>query len=412
MEQEKLTALDLTLIVGCKLNCHYCPQNILIENYFKDNPKRQRMLKFDDFKIILDKVERGSTIGFVGLAEVFLNPACADMIVYADKMGYKISLYTTLVGMTMEDLEKIRGIQFDRLVLHIPDAEYNSKFDVTNEYVEILRRFHQYFPIDFYSCHGSVHPAIIDIIDKEKYSKLEPQNRAGNLDMEEFERFDWKGKISCYRVWSAAAWSVSFMPELLPDGTVLYCCQDYGLKHQLGNLINQSWKEICNGKEYKRVIDGFSDDTVDTLCRQCGCASPIDKLPTMQLKQAILKYKESIHKEKLNYHQQIVAELATAETVCVFGLGKLFREHFYQEYWDEALGVTIFSDNDVNWQGQSIKGIPCVEPTSLTGYQNLVVILFIRNDCNAITQQLKRIGVDHILRIEQVLDACNTLKGR
>lgn len=409
MIQNKLPALDLTLIVGCKLNCDYCPQDKLIARYYGEKKNRQRKLSFDYFKRALEKVEQGATIGFAGLAEPFLNDECSDMIVYAYKKGYKISLYTTLVGMKRADLEKIKNVKFDRLVVHIPDAEGKSKFDMDDEYLYILEQFHLYFDIDFYSCHGSIHPLIGDIVDRKKCPNFKPQNRAGNLQKEEFADINWKGRITCYRAWSSAAWSVTFTPEMLPDGTLLFCCQDYGLKHQIGNLVYQTWEEIQASNEFQKVEAGFQDDTIDTLCRKCSCARKIERLPTMQLQKAIQEQRKKDTNILKVEQGDLIDRFAKADNVCVFGLGKLFREHFFQEYWAEGLGVSFFSDNDEKLWGTKINGISCLKPEEMTNYSDLLVVLFVKQFCHEIIEQLNSLGVYNIITISEVLDICNVL---
>lgn len=126
----KLHALELPLTIGCRLDCLYCPQKLLLNKYYNADKNRKSILSFDDFKKALDKVERNSSISFAGMSEPFHNPHCADMIVYAYQQGYKISLFTTLVDMTMEDYQKIKDIPFDSFVLHIPDEE--QPFQVFN----------------------------------------------------------------------------------------------------------------------------------------------------------------------------------------------------------------------------------------------------------------------------------------
>lgn len=85
----------------------------MISRYFENDPTRNAQLKFEDFKKALEQVKEGAEISFCGMSEPFHNRECADMIVYACNQGYKIALLTTLVGMTMEDYQKIKGIKFD-----------------------------------------------------------------------------------------------------------------------------------------------------------------------------------------------------------------------------------------------------------------------------------------------------------
>ena len=57
---------------------------------------------------------------------------------------------------------------------------------------------------------------------------------------------------------------------LLPNGDITLCCMDYGNKHVLGNLINDSVKEIEKSEESKLIKDGLlKKESHDILCRTC-----------------------------------------------------------------------------------------------------------------------------------------------
>ena len=157
----KLDSIELTLAMGCPLNCHYCPQELLLNRYFENDQHRCHMMSFDTFKTILTRVKKGGSVCFSGMCEPFLNPQCVDMILYAYQQGFKILLFTTLVGLQKDGVEKLKGIEFDGITLHIPDKENNSKFIVNDEYLEILKLFQDNFNISSYSCHGTIHPLSI-----------------------------------------------------------------------------------------------------------------------------------------------------------------------------------------------------------------------------------------------------------
>ena len=60
---------------------------------------------------------------------------------------------------------------------------------------------------------------------------------------------------------------------LLPDGTVVLCCMDYGLKHILGNILTDTFEEIMDGEEMRKVKEGMNgNETLDILCRNCSYA--------------------------------------------------------------------------------------------------------------------------------------------
>ena len=69
----------------------------------------------------------------------------------------------------------------------------------------------------------------------------ELQKRRGNLGC----KFDMRSNI------------------LLPNGDVLVCANDYGMKHVLGNLIASDYESLFLGEEFKKLKNGQKDDSLD-----------------------------------------------------------------------------------------------------------------------------------------------------
>lgn len=243
----KLNSVEVTLQIGCILNCRYCPQKALISTYFKQDVNRTRQMSMDTFRRVLSQVKRGGTIVFSGMCEGFLNPECAKMIRLAYDEGYRINLLTTLMGFHEEYFSILEGVKFDAITLHIPDEENNAKFEITEEYLSNLKQFQKMFPISGYSCHGTIHSQVKDLIDGNcmLLSEKTINNRAGNI--EEGAAVKPKGKLTCL-VGFAGNYG-NWTPEVLPDGTLVLCCMDYGMKHVLGNLNSQTAGGILHGEE-------------------------------------------------------------------------------------------------------------------------------------------------------------------
>lgn len=269
--------LEITTRIGCSVNCVYCPQKLLVSRYC-DTAEGKPVVEMtlETFKACIDKTPAETRIDFSGMAEPWLNRACTEMVQYAAQKGHPIAVYTTLVGMTKEDFDALREIPMEEFVLHIPDDKSNSHINVTPEYIALLERAiheeHDGKPIvTGYSCHAGIHPAILAAIPKDGKLITELHDRAGNVgDSEYVEHAHPKGQVVCINCEAGINHNV-----LLPDGRVVLCCMDYGMKHVLGNLLHQSWDEIHESEEALRVIAGLSDDTADTLCRSCVNAKNI-----------------------------------------------------------------------------------------------------------------------------------------
>lgn len=394
----KLDSIELTLAMGCPLNCHYCPQELLLNRYFENDQHRCHMMSFDTFKTILTRVKKGGSVCFSGMCEPFLNPQCVDMILYAYQQGFKILLFTTLVGLQKDGVEKLKGIEFDGITLHIPDKENNSKFIVNDEYLEILKLFQDNFNISSYSCHGTIHPLIEPYINKHILLADQMFNRAENLEYD-LQKYEPKGEIICMvgPIGSSDCWT----PEVLPDGTLTLCCMDYGMKHVLGNIVNSTVEEIFNGKEYQTFQQGMKQDSIDILCRKCIMAKEIKDTPAYHFKNIKQNYNAG-KTDDINQNQiDIIKLFETADQICVFGLGKLFWNKFFNHKWNEVLGQSYYSDNDSEFWGKEICGVPCIPPDQLTQFSNPVIIICAKDD-RSIRDQLFKMGIQNVINISQL----------
>jgi organic radical activating enzyme len=241
--KDSLKGLEITTTIlekGCPVNCSFCPQGLISSTY-----KGQTHLSLDEFKTVIDKLSTDVEIIFAGFAEPFLNKSCADMIVYADSKGFKVSLFTTGNGMTLEDVDKIKGITFatgsnSGFVLHLPDKEGYSKQPLTDNQMDVYKAIsNNFLDKDFFS---SVSMADVT----EKLRKIFPDtyiqemySRAGNMELEKLFR-PQLSKLNYKSTEPKIVDSTCNFENrnvLLPNGDVVLCCQDYGLKHVLGNLF-------------------------------------------------------------------------------------------------------------------------------------------------------------------------------
>lgn len=272
--------IEITTVIGCKINCKFCPQKLLIRKYFKDNPKRDSVMTMDTFLKCLLHLPKGCNLQFCGMAEPFLNPLCADMIDEVYQWGGNIELYTTLVGLSYEKLRKIWNIPIDFVNVHVADLDNYAKIPITEEYFELFEKVIMHKRADGSSfvnlcnAQSEPHPRIKELCLREGIDiSTVLHDRAGNLDAPDLIRKQNRsGILSCTLCGQDLNHNV-----LLPDGTLLLCCMDYGMKHELGNLIEQTYEEIMNGEVMRKIKQGLSGTKeADILCRKCSNATRLD----------------------------------------------------------------------------------------------------------------------------------------
>ena len=69
----KLSGAEFTLAIGCRLNCHYCPQDKLIRRYTDLYEKKELSMKFETFTKCLENIKQGGGVAFTGMVEPFHN---------------------------------------------------------------------------------------------------------------------------------------------------------------------------------------------------------------------------------------------------------------------------------------------------------------------------------------------------
>ena len=206
--------LEITTKIGCSVNClKYCPQEVLLSKY--DGP---RAMSLDAFKEIIRTVPKTVEITFSGFCEPFLNPDTAEMIVHAYEEGHGVQLFTTLVGCTYDDYERIKNVEFSRILLHLPDANGVAKIPITREYCELLPIF-----LKRWQCQT------VAMNERFPTNRREDHARTG-LPFKPYP-------ISCDKLCER-------QHVVLPNGNVYQCCYDFGLNDPVGNLLEDSYQHL------------------------------------------------------------------------------------------------------------------------------------------------------------------------
>ncbi len=265
--------MEITTVVGCKINCTFCPQKTFLTAY--DSPKRK--LSLDDFKLAIDKMPDEVIIIFAGYSEPFLNDDCTKMILYAHQKGHPICVFTTAVGITLEDVELIKDIPYSAyphggFTIHLPDARRVAKINVTPEYLQVLEAL-KAAEIQNFSVMSmdTIHPDVEPIFPQSSVPVPKMNSRAGNLENEGVsEKYTittaYDGPVICGRD------EYIYNNVMLPNGDIVLCCQDYHMDHILGNIYEQSFAEVLPDPLHSYE-----------LCRTCIYAIKLPKnFPTFE----------------------------------------------------------------------------------------------------------------------------------
>jgi len=267
--------MAITTVIGCANACCYCPQQVLAQQYNKMDNAPRHVLRFEDFKTCLERIPRDVLINFSGMAEPWLNPDCTEMLLYAHERGFGLLVYTTAVGMDLAEIPAIEQVPFKRFVVHLPDAERRSRIPTDDAHIAKLRRLEEsrIKRLELRAI-GRTYPKIKAGLRKQvrEFGLL---SRAGNLANYRAigipprkDHFDpskkMRGKIRCSRMTGGRL----NRNVLLPNGDVLLCCMDYGMKHTIGNLLTDTYADLFRSPAYLKVTEGLAHGA-DILCRSC-----------------------------------------------------------------------------------------------------------------------------------------------
>lgn len=271
---EKIPTIEITTVIGCRVGCKFCPQKQLVSSYFGQNPDRERIMTMDTYQKCLDHIPKHCNVLFCGMAEPLLNPNCIDMMKITAESGRKVDLYTTLVGLDKNRMGDLLSIPVGWVTLHVADSMGYAKIPLTDDYYDMVKTLLESKKEDGTAyvnlCNAQTTPeaGILELC-KGKYEILTDMNdRAEKLeDGRLVSSSRHQEKIAC-----GYSGRILNRNVLLPDGTLILCMQDYGMRHIIGNLVEESFEEIMRGERIESIRKALLDPYSDVLCRSCSYA--------------------------------------------------------------------------------------------------------------------------------------------
>jgi len=219
----------------------------------------------ENFRSYIEKLPSEVSIWFAGMSEPWLNPECSEMILYAHKKGHKISVFSTLIGMTLSDIDLLEFVPFGFFQIHLPSDFEHEKIRVNDDYLAVLDKISKSNINALFHCHGKNPDLKVKLIldDNKKHIEFRSlYQRSGNIKIKSRLNLARKrGIIGCRRNLRCNV--------LLPNGDVILCSNDYGMKHVLGNIVSSSYDSLFKGNEFRKVRQGQQDESIDILCRDC-----------------------------------------------------------------------------------------------------------------------------------------------
>ena len=284
-----MPVLEITTMVGCPLRCTFCPQDELAGAYRRT---AEKYLSLDNFRLVLSKLPRHVQIDFSGMAEPWANRDATSMLEHALNQGFRVAIYTTLHGMSVEDSEQVIELvtrnedRLAQIVLHLPDDNMNMRgWRVSAEYLRVLSSFlslrqaggvGERVSVMTMDSSGNVHRSL-----RHMGLKLGPWrgvSRAGSLPEDRVREL--KAVPAPRNDCAVSCASTPFYDHnvLLPNGDVVLCCMDYSLRHTLGNLFQQDYEEMFISPVLAKLRseNGKPSFSKCSICKSCDNAITYD----------------------------------------------------------------------------------------------------------------------------------------
>lgn len=247
--------VELTLTAVCNVMCVYCPQKILRQAVKRSGGIPTNM-SMETFSAILGNIRR-PIVTFAGFSEPFQNPRCMDMVEVASQSYPFVVFYSTGAYATDDDLERLAKLPNVRKTWHLDTPNKAGdmpglKIKATN-FIEKIKAME--------NSHMMVVGKDAGAEDGARKDRI--ITRAGNTEKQagkKPELVDYP--VRCRMV------NRRKRPVVLPDGTAVACCNDYGLELVVGNLARQRYEDL----DYSWLIEKMQTPQDIPCFRGCNRA--------------------------------------------------------------------------------------------------------------------------------------------
>lgn len=280
--------IDIELTNICNFKCLMCPTGTgLIQ-------RKKGYMSKETFSSIIDEIKNYSTpVRFIGWGEPLLHPDLLEFLNICKKNNIHVHLNTNGLLLSEELMKKFVDIPLDSLKFSFQGIDQKSYHEMRNidffpRLIEKIHRFHQilgssphpYIHVSSTITYESVeqveqfksalHDYVdlvtvgrtrLDHIDLENV-KLKPEEK---LRLESLLKYETVSKthLPCSEIFNVL--SVNW------DGTVSACCVDYNKKMLVGDLKNDSLREIWTSRKmetYRKLLFEMKHDSLE-LCSKC-----------------------------------------------------------------------------------------------------------------------------------------------
>jgi len=262
----------------CNINCIMCPNSKLNNKSFMD---------INLFMKIIDEIKHvAKLIRLHYRGEPLLHPKIIEMIKYCKSHTLaKISMSTNGLLLDQKLSERLIEAGIDEIIFSLDSNSPESYYKIKNskEFHKVVKNI-----TDFLSINSNNKVRVII-----KFIEMDINKNEMEFFKNRWSSYNCETKISWMNTWAnQLQHNKSISEHLCPnsgkpkmkcadlwykmvitaDGYVPLCCNDFSIKHQLGNINNSSVKEIWNSNNLKSCRKMHNDGTLQQLnmCQNCN----------------------------------------------------------------------------------------------------------------------------------------------
>jgi radical SAM protein with 4Fe4S-binding SPASM domain len=280
---------------SCNLRCPECPSGL------RAFSRPTGMLQQDFFRRTIDEIHQELLyLIFYFQGEPYLNPDFLEMVKYAGSKGIYTATSTNAHYLTNENARKTVESGLDRLIISIDGTTQDvyKQYRVGGNLEKVLegarnivkwkKELNSKKPFVFFQF-LVVKPNEHQIEDVKKLAKeigvdqvrfktaqiydyeIDPNNLITSIDKYSRYKKNDAGEYVAKNKLANRCWKMQHANVITWDGLVVPCCFDKDAMHQLGNLKNQSFKEIWHNENYRQFRTQLlnSRKNID-ICANCS----------------------------------------------------------------------------------------------------------------------------------------------
>ena len=278
----------LELVNRCDLECVMCYQGLrndaekftinekVLDKIFDDFKKNKlsalmlsasEPLLFKQIDKVLEKAKEAEIMDFFLFTNGnLLNEKNSEMILNSSITR----LFISLDAATEETYNKVR-IPVSKRRLEEKNRLQKIENNVKN-FIQLRNSKKQSLPltrVSFVALEENKHEVemfktkwqnIVDAVDIQRETSIEVYDKLKMLEKGKYKT-DKEAKYNCVKPWGDMA--------IYSDGTVGPCCNLVGRKTPIGNIKDNSIKQIWNGKAMTELRQGFINNNPNDICKIC-----------------------------------------------------------------------------------------------------------------------------------------------